>query len=211
MSITLFHKEDCPFCHLVRRKLDILGLPAMMIPVAAKGEDRAEVIEKTGQKGVPVLVDGDQTIVDSVKILEHLDQKYGPKEMPSNEYGIGTEVSGPFDQVREKTIAALKEVGFGLLTEINAQATIKAKIDKDMEPYSILGFCNPGYAFEGMSHEKDLGLLLPCNVIIREIGPDRFKVSAAHPVKMFQSVGRADMIPLALQVTGLLKKAIAAL
>jgi len=211
MSITLYHLEDCPYCHLVRRKLEFLGLPALVIPVKPLGADRKELKEKTGQSSVPALIDEGQVLVDSSVILEYLDKKYGPVEMPSNDYGIAVELEGEFGAIREKTIAALKEVGFGLLTEIDAQATIKKKIDKDLEPYSILGFCNPGYAYHGMTNEKDIGLLLPCNVLIRELKPGRFKVTALHPVKMFQIVGRADMMPLAKEVTALLKQAIATL
>lgn len=211
VELTLYHLADCPFCHLVRRKLDYLGLDYLAKSVDHEGSKRTELIEKTGQQAVPVLFDGEKSITDSLEIIAYLDQKYGPSELPGADYGIDTEVSGTYEEVLEKTVAAFKEVGFGLLTEIDVKATMKKKLDKDLDPYIILGFCNPNYAYHGITNEPDLGLLLPCNAIIRQVEAGKFKVSAAHPVKMFATVGRPDMLPMAKEVTDLLKKAINAL
>ncbi|MDT8447001.1 MAG: DUF302 domain-containing protein [bacterium] len=211
IKIFLYHIEDCPYCHLVRRKLDFLGLDYVSKAVPHEGAQRAELIEKTGQQAVPALIDGDKVITDSLEIIAYLDQAYGPVELPGGDYGMATEVAGEYDAVREKTIAALKEVGFGLLTEIDVKATMKKKLDKDLPPYGILGFCNPGFAYHGISNEPNMGLLLPCNVIVRELAPGRFLVSAAHPVKMFVPVGRPEMLGMAQEVTALLKKAIESL
>jgi len=206
--IKLYQLADCPYCHLVRRKLDFLAIPYVTLPVEHQGSDRAELIKVTGQQAVPALVDGDTVLSDSQKIIDYLDKKFGPKPLPAGNYGMFTEVSGEAEAVYDKTVAALKDVGFGLLTEINVAATMKKKINEDMDPYMILGFCNPKFAFEGISNEPDLGMLLPCNVIIRQVAPGKFSVGAAHPMKMFMPVGRPEMVPLAETVTGLLKKAL---
>ena len=210
-KIVLYQLEDCPYCHLVRRKLDFLDLNFTAVAVSHEGSERDEVRRISGQQAVPVLQDGDKTITGSQEIVAHLDAAYGPKELVSGDYGIRTEVSGDFESIYKQTIEAFKAVGFGLLTEIDVKATMKKKIDKDMAPYSILGFCNPNFAYQGLSAEPELGLLLPCNVVIREIGAGRYGVSAAHPVKMFAPVGRPEMLPLAEEVAELLKKAIESL
>jgi len=207
-TLKLYQLADCPYCHLVRRKLDFLGVPYLAMPVPRKGEDRAELIKLSGQRAVPVLVDGETVLSDSKKIIDYLDEKFEGQEMSSGTYGIFTQVAGDAQTVYDKTVEALKAVGFGLLTEIDVAATMKKKINEDLDPYMILGFCNPKFAFHGISNEPDLGLLLPCNVIIREVEPGKFRVGAAHPVKMFLPVGRPDMLPLAEEVTGLMKKAI---
>ncbi len=210
-ELVLYNLEDCPYCHLVRRKLDFLGFSYQVKTVPAQGEDRAELKALSGQSGVPFLVDGANKISDSSKILAYLDQTYGSQPMSGADLGIRTQVLGSYDEVRAKAIEAFKAVGFGLLTEIDVKKTMKTKLDLDMAPYGILGFCNPGYASKGIAAEPDLGLLLPCNVVIRESGAGKIEVVAAHPVKMFAPVGREDMMPLAKEVAELLKKAIATL
>ena len=207
-NLTLYQTEDCVFSGLVRRKLDALGL-SYEVQTATAG--REEVMAISGQESVPVLAHGKRAFSDSKMIIAYLDGEFGDgKEtpLPGRNYGLACEVEGTLEEVREKTIAVMKEAGFGLLTEIDVKATLKKKIDADVVPNSILGFCNPGFAHQGMQEEPDLGLLLPCNVVVREVRTGVMQVSAVNPVRLFAVVGRADMIDMAMEVKNMLQSGI---
>ncbi|MDF9748166.1 DUF302 domain-containing protein [Natrinema salsiterrestre] len=105
------------------------------------------------------------------------------------EYTIQTSVTGEFDDVVVTTIAALEDEGFGVLCDINIQATLKEKLDEEFRQYRILGACNPPLAYEGLTEEIELGALLPCNVIVYETDNDEVMVSAVDPQQL---VGIAD-------------------
>ncbi len=112
------------------------------------------------------------------------------------EYGTTVTTSLSFDEAVERTRAALADQGFGVLTEIDVQATLKKKLDEDMEPYLILGACNPQLAHQALGIERDIGLLLPCNVVVRRDG-DATIVQALDPQVMVSLPGRPELQPVA--------------
>lgn len=112
------------------------------------------------------------------------------------EYGTTVTTDLSFDDAVARTRQALQEQGFGVLTEIDVQATLKSKLDQDMEQYLILGACNPQLAHQALEVERDIGLLLPCNVVVRRDG-DRTLVQALDPQVMVSLPGRAELQPVA--------------
>jgi uncharacterized protein (DUF302 family) len=126
-------------------------------------------------------------------------------------YAIGKSVSLSYEQAVERMRAALGEEGFGVLTEIDVQATLKKKLDVEFKKYVILGACNPPLAYRGFQAEADIGLLLPCNVIVYEEGADRARVAVLDPVAQLGISGREDLEPLAIEARTRLERALAAL
>ena len=123
-------------------------------------------------------------------------------------YGLGGEVSLSYAEAVEKTKEALKSEGFGVLCEIDVQATLKAKLNVDRPPYVILGACNPPLAHQALSAEPDLGLLLPCNLVVYEQDGSVF-VKAIHPGKMLSVVENPALDPVADMVKEKLEKVLA--
>ena len=110
-----------------------------------------------------------------------------------NQYRFGTRIAAPMDETIERTTAALKLEGFGVLTTIDVKATLKTKIDVDFKPYVILGACNPKLAYRALQVEEELGLLLPCNVIVYDNGDGTSSVSIIDPGQMMSvEIGRAS-------------------
>jgi len=106
----------------------------------------------------------------------------------------------PFDEVVEDTIAHLRAAGFGVLTDIDVQATLQAKIGAQMGRYRILGACNPQLAHSALQLESRLGVLLPCNVIVREIGNGRVEVASIDPVSSMERTGNPALAAVAADV-----------
>jgi len=125
-------------------------------------------------------------------------------------YGIAVQVAGSFAEAAAAARAALATQGFGVLTEINLQATLKAKIDQDIAPYLILGVCNPALASQGLAVEESLGLLLPCTVVVRQ-GPESVIVEALDPAVMVTVSGNPALQPTADDATRRLRAALATL
>ena len=124
--------------------------------------------------------------------------------------GMSTTVTGSMEDVKEKVRASLKAQGFGLLTEIDMQKTLKEKIGVGIEPYLILGACNPKIANRALSADRAIGLLLPCNVVLRETGSS-VEVSIQDPEVLFSVVdggGNADLAQLPLEAKQLLQVAL---
>ncbi|BCN50209.1 DUF302 domain-containing protein [Prescottella equi] len=126
------------------------------------------------------------------------------------ELGISTRLNTEFDDAIAKTRAALQEQGFGVLTEIDMQATLKAKIGAEMERYIILGACNPQLAHRAVGVDRQIGLLLPCNVVVRSDG-DGVIVEAMNPALMVAVTEEPGLEEVAAEATTRLQAAIDAL
>ena len=109
-----------------------------------------------------------------------------------------------------RTRAALASRGFGVLTEIDVAATMKAKLGKDIAPYRILGACNPGMAFAAIGMEPRVGAMLPCNVILRAVDGG-VEVSAIDPVQSMAAIDNAELISVAVKVRAMLAEVVAAI
>ncbi|HEY5602598.1 MAG TPA: DUF302 domain-containing protein [Gammaproteobacteria bacterium] len=121
-------------------------------------------------------------------------------------YGFSISMSGSMDEVCDKVTEALKTEGFGVLTEIDVQATLKKKIDVDRKPYKILGACNPHLANQAINAEPDIGLLLPCNVVVREENDGSMTVAFMDPAAVLDLTDNAAVHKLAPQVKAKLEK-----
>lgn len=116
------------------------------------------------------------------------------------DFGFGKKVNLSFDEAIKKVTAELAEEGFGVLSDINVAATMKKKLDEDMPPYRILGACNPVLAHQAVSAIPDIGLLLPCNVLVRQDDAGDVFVSFMDPGSVLGLVDHPDIVPLADQV-----------
>lgn len=121
-------------------------------------------------------------------------------------YGFSVKVDCGFDEAIDKVTEALKSEGFGVLTEIDVKATLKKKIDVDRKPYTILGACNPGLANQAINADSDIGLLLPCNVVVREEDDGAITVAFMDPAAVLGLVDQSGIEQLAGEVRGKLEK-----
>ena len=132
--------------------------------------------------------------------------------MQTSRYGIGTTVDLPYETAVERTREALAKEGFGILTEIDVRATLKKKLDVETRPYVILGACNPAFAHQALTAERDIGLLLPCNVIVYAADePGRSVVAAMDPVEALALTGNDEVRPIADEVKARLSRALESL
>ena len=129
--------------------------------------------------------------------------------MLSSDYGFTrTFANVKLDDARTRITEALKNEGFGVLTEIDVRATMKTKLDVDFRPYVILGACNPPIAHKALTAEPAIGLLLPCNVVVAETDNGDSEVSVIKPEAMFSLVKNPNMEPLVKDVTERLTRAL---
>ena len=123
-------------------------------------------------------------------------------------YYTNKTLEGTFDQVVEKVTNALKEEGFGVLSDIDVSATLKKKLDVDFRKYRILGACNPPNAHKALTAEPYIGLMLPCNVVVQEIDDGKVDVSAVNPVASMTAVGNSELERVASNIKEKLERVI---
>lgn len=124
-------------------------------------------------------------------------------------YYFGKTVSAPFSDIVERAKVALKSQGFGVLMEINVQEVLKQKIGADFRPYRILGACNPGLAHRALSSEDKIGTMLPCNVIVQDLGGGRVEVAAIDPLAAMGRIDNPALEKIAAEVAEKLSLAVA--
>lgn len=117
----------------------------------------------------------------------------------------------PFDAAIDKVTAALKEEGFGVLTDIDVRATLKTKLSVEWRPYRILGACNPALAYRALQAEDKIGTMLPCNVIVQDLGHGEVEVAAIDPAVSMERIGKAELTELAGAVRAKLQAVLARL
>ncbi len=134
------------------------------------------------------------------------------KETPMNtRYSFGKTVALPFDAAVQRVTEELARVGFGVLTEIDVQATMKKKLGLETAPYRILGACNPLFASRAIAAEPQIGALLPCNVVVRQLEDEQVRIDVMDPRAVLTLVNRPDVAEIASEVRGLLEQALAKL
>jgi len=130
--------------------------------------------------------------------------------MDNTAYGLSRKVDLSFADAEAKVRNTLKERGFGILTEIDVKTTLKEKIGAEFRPYKILGACNPGFAHKALTSETEIGLLMPCNVIVYEGESGAVHVSAVNPMQAMGMVDNPELGAIAGEVTEKLREAIEA-
>ena len=126
-------------------------------------------------------------------------------------YYIAKFVSGEFPAIVERVIESLEAEEFGVLTNIDVKATMKKKLDVDIDDYRILGACNPSLAHQALTADDKIGTMLPCNVIVQDLGGGLIEVAAVNPANSMQHVGNPRLKTIAESVTSKLKRVIAAI
>jgi uncharacterized protein (DUF302 family)/glutaredoxin len=218
--LELWQTEWCPSSHRVRQRLTELGLSYFVRQVPVEREDRAELVSSTGQQSIPALLADGKVIAGEDAIVTYLNthfaeppeaehqregrqsEKKGPGESMSgivSTYTLNTTTPLSFDQAVGRVRDELAAEGFGVLCEIDVQATLEQKLGVEREPYLILGACNPPLAHAALEAEPELGTLLPCNVVVyQQLGETH--ISAVDAAQMLSIVGNDELAPTAREV-----------
>ena len=220
--LELWQTEWCPGSRRVRERLTELGVDYVLRQVPVEKSERTALLQATGTETIPALVTGDaHTVVgeDAIRAYldEHIDRttpsrrtprqsgnrtpplSQGGMRMPGTGYTLSATTTLPFAEAVERVRDELKADGFGVLCEIDVQATMKEKLDIDGEPYLILGACNPPLAHQALEAEPELGVLLPCNVVVYERNGTTH-VSAIDAERMLSLVGNDALTTIAADV-----------
>lgn len=128
--------------------------------------------------------------------------------MEETRYGLRVDLNTPYEQALERATAALKDEGFGVLTTIDVRDTLKQKLDRDFRKYTILGACNPSLAHRALHAELEVGLLLPCNVVVYEREPGTSSVAAMAPLPAMGIIGNDELVGVAREADTRLRKAL---
>lgn len=131
--------------------------------------------------------------------------------MEETRYGLRVDLNEPYDAVVDRITASLREEGFGVLTTIDVKQTLKQKLDREFRKYVILGACNPTLADKALHAELEIGLLLPCNVIVYEREPGTSSVAAMAPLPAMGIVGNKELEDIAREADGRLRRALSRL
>ena len=123
-------------------------------------------------------------------------------------YYFSKKIKGSFDEVLERVTSSLKKEGFGILTEIDVQETLKKKLDVEFQKYIILGACNPPFAYKALLAENKIGTMLPCNVIVQEKEDGEVEVAAVDPVASMKAVDNPELLEIAKQIQEKLKNVV---
>lgn len=123
-------------------------------------------------------------------------------------YYFSNTVEMSFEKAISRVIEELKREGFGILTEIDVKETLKRKLDVDFPEYTILGACNPSFAYRALQAEPKIGLMLPCNVIVRQLNDGKIEVAAVDPLASMQSINNKELETIAGEIQLKLKKVI---
>ena len=128
--------------------------------------------------------------------------------MKQTNYGFSKVVNLGYEEAIEKVTEELKKEGFGVLTEIDVKTTLKKKLNVEFKPYKILGVCNPPFAYKALQSEEQIGLMLPCNVIVYVNNNSETVVAAINPIASMQAVKNDKLAEIAATIQGKLKKVI---
>ena len=123
-------------------------------------------------------------------------------------YYFSKTIHASFEEAILRATESLKKEGFGVLTEIRIHEKLKEKLNVDFQQYTILGACNPAYAYKALQAENKIGTMLPCNVIVQDAGNGMIEVSAVNPLESMKAVENQELGTVALQVTDMLKRVI---
>ena len=134
---------------------------------------------------------------------------YSQENQVKEDYYFTKTIKGNFDEITVKVKEAFKVQGFGVITEINMKEKLSEKLENvDMKPYRILGVCNPKFAYETIQAEENIGLFLPCKVIIKQIDESTSEVVAVNPSALMKMLGNAELIEIADKVSDKFKQAL---